>query len=134
MNKKKKVIAINAALFAGLFGLISLNKEVVRPALQPGSVLSTLAGCFPNFIAAFLISMAFVSSVIIREFRYGRLLVYAASLAVFAVLTLEEIKPMWGASTQYDLFDIIASGVGSILAITTFELITALRKRRTVKD
>lgn len=133
MNKKKKVIAINAVLFAGLFGLISLNKEVLRPALADTGILNILAGCFPNFIAAFLISMAFVSSVIIREFKYGRLLVYAGSLAVFAVLTLEEIKPMWGASTQYDLFDIIASGVGSLLAIATFELITAVRKRRIVK-
>ncbi len=38
---------------------------------------------------------------------------------------------MWGASTQYDLFDILASGIGSILAIMTFELITIRRKIQT---
>ena len=36
--------------------------------------------------------------------------------------------PMWGASTQYDLFDIIASGIGSLLAIAIFELIALKRK------
>ncbi len=44
------------------------------------------------------------------------------SILVFIILTIEELKPMWGASTQYDLFDILASGLGSLLAILTFEI------------
>ncbi|MBT4333378.1 MAG: hypothetical protein HOD64_08870, partial [Candidatus Cloacimonetes bacterium] len=47
----------------------------------------------------------------------------------FTILLIEELKPMWGASTHYDTFDIIASGVGSTLAILTYELLTVLGKR-----
>ena len=37
---------------------------------------------------------------------------------------------MWGASTHYDLFDIFASGIGSLLAVLTFELIVLWRKNK----
>ena len=122
-NNKKKVIVINAFLFAALFGLVSLNKEILRPALNNSSLLKYLTGCFPNFIAAYIISLFFVSAVLIRKMKYGRPLVYISSIAVFAILMIEEIKPMWGANTYYDTFDIIASAVGSIIAIITFELL-----------
>jgi hypothetical protein len=130
INNKKKVIAINAILIAALFGLVSLNKEILRPALNNSSLLKILTGCFPNFIAAYFISLAFVSAVFIRKFKHGRLIVYSGSVAVFVILTIEELKPMWGASTYYDIFDIIASGVGSILAIFTYELLILIRMRR----
>ncbi len=123
INNKKKVIAINAILFAALFGLISLNKEILRPALNNSSFLKILTGCFPNFIAAYLISLASVSAVLIRKFKHGRVFVYTFSIAVFVMLMIEEVKPMWGASTYYDTLDIIASGVGSTLAILTYELL-----------
>ena len=35
---------------------------------------------------------------------------------------------------DYDVYDIIASGVGSILAIVTFELLLAIRQRRTIEN
>jgi NhaP-type Na+/H+ and K+/H+ antiporter len=130
INNIKKVIAINAILFAALFGLVSLNKEILRPALNNSSLMKILTGCFPNFIAAYIISLAFVSAVLIRKFKHGRLVVYTGSLAVFAILTIEELKPMWGASTYYDVFDIIASGVGSTLAIFTYELLILLKMRK----
>jgi len=123
MSSKKKVIVVNAILVAGLFGLVSLNKEILRPSLNHSASLKILTDCFPNFIAAFLISLAFVSAVLIRKFKYGRFIVYTAYIAVFIVLMVEELKPMWGASTCYDIFDIIASGVGSVLAIITYELL-----------
>ena len=122
-NNKKKVIVINAFLFAALFGLVSLNKEILRPALNNSSLLKYLAGCFPNFIAAYIISLFFVSAVLIRKMKYGRPIVYISSIAVFAILMIEEIKPMWGENTYYDTFDIIASAVGSIIAIITYELL-----------
>ena len=75
INNKKKVIAINAILFAVLFGLVSLNKEILRPALDNSSSLKILTGCFPNFIAAYIISLASVSAVLIRKFKHGRLIV-----------------------------------------------------------
>ena len=132
-KSKKKVLVINAFLVAVLFGLVSLNKEVLRPALNSSHLLIILTGCFPNFIAAYLISLAFVSAVLIRKLKRGRLIIYLWSIAVFVILMVEEIKPMWGASTQYDTFDIIASGVGSTLAILTFELITMLGKKRNLR-
>ena len=133
MKNKKKVIAINAMLFAALFGLVSLNKEILRPALNNSSLMKILTGCFPNFIAAYFISLAFVSAVLIRKFKHGRLIVYSSSIAVFVILTIEELKPMWGASTHYDTFDIIASAVGSIITIITYELLKSIEMRRKVK-
>lgn len=130
INNRKKVIAINAILFAVLIGLVSLNKEILRPAFNDSSLLKILTGCFPNFIAAYLISLGSVSAVLIRKFKHGRLIVYTISFAVFAILTIEELKPMWGASTYFDKFDIIASGVGSTLAILTYELLIVIKLRR----
>ncbi|GAG53255.1 unnamed protein product, partial [marine sediment metagenome] len=52
------------------------------------------------------------------------------SLLVFAILTIEEFKPIWGASTHYDSFDIFASGLGSLLAVLTFELVVLKRKTK----
>ena len=128
-NNRKIAITINAMLFAALFGLISLNKEVIRPALNNSDVMKILTGCFPNFIAAYLISLAIVSAVLIRKFKYGRLLIYSGSIAIFAILTIEELKPMWGASAYFDIFDIIASGVGSALAIITYEVLKMIKMR-----
>ena len=133
INDKKKVISINAILFAALFGLVSLNKEILRPALNNSSLLKILTGCFPNFIAAYLISLAFVSAVLIRKIKHGRLVVYISSIAVFTILMIEELKPMWGASKYYDIFDIIASAVGSIFTIITYELLMAIETRRKAK-
>ena len=130
LNQKSKVriIAINIFLFALLFGLVSLNKEILRPLFSHISFLRILTGSFPNFIAAYIISLAFVNAVVTREPKYGRLIVYLSSLLVFVILTIEELKPMWGASTHYDSFDILASGLGSISSILIFELITLKRK------
>lgn len=47
---------------------------------------------------------------------------YASSTLVFLILALEEIIPLWGASIQYDIFDILASAIGSTLAILVLEL------------
>lgn len=126
MNRKNslRIIGINLLLFALLYGLVSLNKGLVRPTFNHKQLGIFLTGVFPNFIAAFLISISFVNVILIRKPKFGRIIVYLSSLIVFIILTIEEIYPMWGASTYYDLFDILASGLGSILAILTFEIIT----------
>lgn len=129
MKGRGKIILINLLLFVTLFGLVTLNKEVFRPNLYTIPVANVLAGCFPNFIAAYLISLAFVNAVLLRNPKWGRLIVYAVSIVVFIILTMEELKPMWGASTYYDPFDVLASGLGSLFAILTFELIIVRRKR-----
>lgn len=134
INSKKKVIAINAFLIAALFSLVSLNKEILRPDLGNSGLEKILTGCFPNFIAAYFISLTFVSAVLIRKFKNGRLIVYSSSLVVFIILMIEEIKPMWGVSTYYDIFDIIASGVGSTLAIFTYELLILIKMKERGKN
>jgi hypothetical protein len=125
LNRKGKVriIAINMFLFGLLFGLVSFNKEILRPIFSHLTFVRILTGSFPNFIAAYIISLAFVNAVVTRKLKYGRHIVYISSLLVFVIFTIEELKPMWGASTHYDSFDILASGLGSLLSIMTFELI-----------
>ena len=133
LKNKKRVITINAFLFAALFGLISFNKDFLRPTLNNSEVMKILTGCFPNFIAAYIISTAAVTAVVIRKIKYSRLVVYASSIVVSAVLIIEELKPMWGASEYYDIYDIIASVVGSFFAIITYELLIRNEKKKEVK-
>jgi hypothetical protein len=130
MNRKSRlgIVGVNLLLFAFLFGLISLNKSFFRPTLNHLPFFRILTGCFPNFIAAYIISFAFVNAMLIRKPKYGRIIVFASSLLVFVILTIEELKPMWGASTHYDPYDILASGIGSLLSLLTFESITLKRK------
>jgi hypothetical protein len=123
-----RLFAGNALLFAALFLLVTFNKEYLRPALWNVPVAGTLTGCLPNFLAAMLISLAFVNAVLSRRLRRGRLLVYISSVVVFLVLTVEEIKPMWGASTVFDSFDVIASAAGSTAAILVYEIASSRRK------
>ena len=133
MKNKKKVIIINAFLFAALFGLISFNKEFLRPTLNNSEFLKILTGCFPNFIAAYIISTAVVTGVVIRKIKHERLIVYASSIVISIILIIEELKPMWGASEIYDTYDIIASVVGAFFAIMTFELFIRIEKSKNVK-
>ena len=130
MNRKSKlrIIGINLLLFALLFGLVSLNKDFFRPTLNHIPFFRILTGCFPNFLAAYIISFAFVNAILIRKPKYRRLFVFISSVLVFVILTIEELKPMWGASTHYDSYDILASGIGSLLSILTFEFIILKRK------
>jgi hypothetical protein len=123
-----QIIGINLLLFVFLYGLVSLNKAVLRPQFNHIPFVRVLTGSFPNFIAAYIISLFFVNGVLIRKPRHGRLIVYLGSVLVCAMLTLEELKPFWGASTYYDPFDILASGLGSFLSIITYELMS--RKAR----
>jgi hypothetical protein len=129
MNRKKalRVVGINLLLFALLFGAVSLNKQVLRPTFNHLSFANVILGCFPNFMAAFIISLAVVNGVLLRHPKHARLFVYLSSALVFIILTVEELFPMWGASTRYDPYDIVASGLGSLLSILLFEL---LRKRQ----
>ncbi len=124
-----RIIGLNLFIIAALFGLVSFNKEVLRPSSIHSVFARTLTGCFPNFIAACLISLAFVNAVLSRQPKYSRLIVILSSTVIFIILTFEELNPLWGASTHYDPWDIAASGVGSLLSILTFELITMIRNK-----
>ena len=126
---KRKILGINLFLFALLFGLISLNKEILRPAFAHTPYLGIFTGSFPNFIAAYIISLAFVNAVLQRKPKHGQLIVYLTSALIFVILTVEEIIPLWGASTHYDIFVIVASGLGSLLAIITFRLLQPILQK-----
>jgi len=134
LKNKKRVITINAILFAALFGLISFNKEFLRPTFNNSELMKILTGCFPNFIAAYIISAAAVSAVVIRNVKRSRLIVYSSSIVVSVILIIEELIPMWGASEHYDTYDIIASVIGSFFAIITFELLIRIKRRRDGSD
>ena len=123
-----RVVLTNILLFGVLYGLVSLNKAVLRPAVGQISWMEPITGSFPNFIAAYILSFFFVNAAVILEPKHSRLLVYLGSLFIFALLTFEEVNSMWGASEVYDVLDIIASGAGSLLAIASYELIILKRK------
>ena len=128
-RKKLRVILTNIFLFGLLFGLVSLNKEILRPSLSDIPIVKPMLGCFPNFIAAYIIGLFFVNGALTIKPMHSRLLVSLGSLSVFAVLTAEELRPMWGASTHYDVLDIVASGVGALLAVFTYEVAVVRRSR-----
>ncbi len=127
-KKRKRLLATNVLLIAALFLLVTFNKEYLRPAFGHAPVIGILTDCLPNFLAACLISLAAVNGVVSRRPDHGRLFVYIGSSLVFLVLLVEELRPMWGASTQYDLYDILASGAGSLTAILIYELIIRSRQ------
>ena len=127
-KNKRRLLATNVLLFALLFLLVTFNKEYLRPAFSHVPIVGILTGSLPNFLAACTISLGVVNAVVSRRPERARLFVYICSSLVFLVLTIEEFRPMWGASTQYDLFDILASGAGSLTAILTYELIVRSRK------
>ena len=126
---KKRIIIFNSILFAILFLSISFNKEILRPIYNQTRFVGVLTGCFPNFIAALIIGLCFMNGIVTRKPKHERLIVYMSSIIIFVILAAEELMPMWGASTHYDLLDIVASGVGSLFTITIFELIVLRRKK-----
>jgi len=132
LKPQHKILGINLLLFISLYGLVTLNKTVFRPISSPGSLVNFLAGCFPNFIAALLISLAFIVAVLLKKPVKARLIAYIGSAIVFLILTVEEFNPIWGASTYFDIYDIIASGFGSGLALLLFEII--LKKQKQAAD
>ena len=111
-------------MFAVLYLSVTFNKEFIRPIYGHSPIIGIITGSFSNFMAAYIISLFSVAAILAKNIKIkkARLIIYVVSILVFIILTIEELKPMWGASTQYDLFDILASGLGSLLAILTFEI------------
>lgn len=132
ITKKRKYLAVNLILFAVLYLSVTFNKEFIRPVYGYSPIIGIITGSFSNFMAAYIISLFPIAPILSKNIgiKKARIIIYAISILVFIILTIEEMYPMWGASTQYDFFDILASGVGSILAILTFELINTKWKKR----
>lgn len=123
MNKRTdhiKIIGINLTLALSLYGLVNINKTILRPTFSDSQFTQILTGSFPSFIAGLLLCLCVVNPVLIKKPKSGRTIVYAISLLIMFMLILDEIKSL-AASTQYDFYDIIGSIAGSVLAIITFE-------------
>jgi len=122
--KKGINIAINFLLFAILYFSVSFNKEFIRPIYGDTPIIGILTGSFSNFMAAYIISLFPFSPVLANklDIKKSRLIVYSVAVVIFILLTIEEIKPYTDASKVYDMYDIIASGLGSLSAILTFEI------------
>jgi hypothetical protein len=129
-KSKKRLVATNVLLFVLLFVLVKYNKEYWRSEFGLVPFVGILTGSLPNFLAACLISLAVVNGVLSKRPERGRLFVYIGSTLIFLVLTVEELRPMWGASTQYDLYDILASALGSLTAILVYELLARNQKKK----
>ncbi len=132
-NLKRKKLAINLILFAVLYFSVSFNKEFIRPVFCNTPIIGIITGSFSNFMAAYIISLFPLSSVLSKNInlRKSRSVVYIVAVVVFILLTIEEIRPYADASSVYDIYDIIASGIGSMFAILTFEI---LAKRINAKN
>ena len=128
--KNKRFIAINLILFAFLYLSVTFNKEFIRPVYGHSQIIGIITGSFSNFMAAYIISLFPISPILARkiEIKKARLIIYMTSILVFLILTIEELKPFVSASKTYDIYDIIASGLGSVFAVLTFELILKFGK------
>ena len=121
-KSRLRVVLGNLFLFAALLGLITLNKTLLRPQLKNSQTGQILTGSLPNFLAALLISLAFANPILAKKPKHGRMWMYLMACLVFAILALEEFKPIWGASEYYDTWDVLASGFGSFVAIILYEI------------
>jgi hypothetical protein len=131
--KNKRYIAINLILFAVLYLTVTFNKEFIRPVFGNSPIIGIITGSFSNFMAAYIISLFPVAPLLARniELKKARLFIYCTSILVFLILTIEELRPFVSASTTYDIYDILASGLGSLTAILTFEgFIKKINKKR----
>jgi len=119
---RKKLLITNFILFALLFILISINKDYLRPQFSHQLYGMIITGCLPNFIAAFIISLMMLNALMIKLAKFQHQLLYLIPVLIFAILTFEEFVPLWGASSHFDIYDIIASGIGAILSLLTYKL------------
>lgn len=122
--KNKRYIAINLILFAILYLSVTFNKEFIRPIYGHSPIIGIITGSFSNFMVAYIMSLFPIAPILAKkiDIQKARLIFYAISIIVFLILTIEELKPFVDASKTYDIYDIIASGLGSITAILTFEI------------
>ena len=130
--KNKRYIAINLILFAILYLTVTFNKEFIRPIYGNTPIIGIITGSFSNFIAAYIISLFPIAAILSRKLniKKGRIVFYSVSIIVFILLIVEELYPYAGASKTYDIYDIIMSGLGSVIAIVTYEIIMKIQNKK----
>lgn len=113
----RKVSRIHLTINLILIILFYINKRYLRPNYSDIIFVSTILGCLPNLIGAFMFSLLPMSKTLKLNLCKGRVVILICSVSVFAILTYEEYNPYLTASKTFDYNDIIASGIGSSLAI-----------------
>ena len=113
----KRVLRINLTINLVLIILFFINKRYLRPNFSDIIFLSTVLGSLPNLIGAFMFSLLPIRKTLKLNLYKGRGIILIFSVSVFALLTYEEYNPYLTASKTFDYNDIIASGIGSSLAI-----------------
>ena len=136
--KNRKYLAVNLILFAILYLSVTFNKEFIRPIYGHSPIIGIITGSFSNFMAAYIISLFSVAAILAKniEIKKAKLIFYVISILVFIILTIEELKPFVSASKTYDIYDILASGLGSFIAILTYEVFIKkiIKKRNQEND
>ena len=122
MNRKKYII-INVILFALLFFAISFNKDYLRPTFGHIPSAKIILCSLPNFLAAMIIHLCTIPFVLFRIKRNSRGVFYLIGLLIFLLQTFEELIPLWGVSTTFDVRDIIATAIGIGCSIIVFEIV-----------
>ena len=127
---KQKYIVINLILFAFLYFSVSFNKEYIRPIISENNLFRILFGCFPNFLSAYIISLFPIAAILGKKItiKKSKIIIYSFAIIVFLILTIEEFHSFFGASSVFDIYDIIANGVGMLLAVITFEILLRITK------
>jgi hypothetical protein len=113
-------LAINLVLVAVFF----INKEYLRSNYADVIFISTILGSLPNFIGAFIFSLLPMGKTLKLSLSKGRWIILISSVCVFAILTYEEFFPYLTATKTFDYIDIIASGIGSSLALIYYYLLS----------
>jgi hypothetical protein len=112
----RKVSRIHLPLNLILIILFYFNKRYLRPNYSDIFFVSTILGCLPNLIGAFMFSLLPMTRVLKLDLYKGRIIILISSFTVFCILTYEEFFPYLTASKTFDYFDIVASAIGSFLA------------------
>jgi len=130
IENNKKDLVINFSLFAFLYFFVTYNREYIRPLYAGDSFSGILTGSYSNFAAAYIISLFSVAPIFFKNLNKGksRLVFYGFAVLLFLLLILEKFSPFAGASKVYDVYDIIASTLGNLLAFTIFEIIIRIKK------
>lgn len=112
----RKVSRIHMTLNLILIIIFYINKRYLRPNYSDIIFVSTILGCLPNLIGAFMFSLLPMVKTLKLNLNKGRGIILICSVSVFAILTYEEYNPYLTATRTFDSNDIFASGIGSFLA------------------
>ncbi len=119
-----RVSRIHKSIILVLIILFIFNKMVLRPKYSDIIFISAIIGSLPNLIGAFMFSLLPMSKTLKLDLHKGRTIILICSVSVFAILTYEEFFPYLTASKTFDFFDIIASGIGSFLAVVYYNYLS----------